>query len=83
LKLKVINELFKPLQSMGLFGPRDIHKKLVELGKECQRKMDEFMTDIDIKPTPHAIGRLRGEVRRLLAKELGEIDEIVERELAK
>jgi hypothetical protein len=94
LNAPITDKMIKPMQATGLWGPRVIHKKplelpipafdskdkahqrLVELGKECSKKVEEWVkTEMpkDIK----GIGVLRSRVRQMLALELAEIDGLV------
>jgi hypothetical protein len=97
-----IDDLIKPMQSKGLWGPRDIHKKVWELpipqykesnvhhralaglGVACTEKVGTILPKLDTKAiTPGKIGRLRNEVRKRLADELKEIDDLVQTILKK
>jgi hypothetical protein len=94
LNAPVIHRKIKPMQARGLWGPRDIHKKVLELpvpqfdasdpihlelaklGNLCSRKVDSWAQSGGpggIK----SIGKLRAVVRKMLAKELKEIDKLV------
>ena len=90
----ITDELIKPMQSRGLYGPRDIHKKplelpipqfdpanvphgkLVELGKRCGNKLEQWLGSGGAGKIT-SIGKLRGMVREMLKEELSEIDELV------
>lgn len=90
----VVNLAVKPFQSRGLLGERDIHKKILELpipqfdkgdkhhqrlagiGKESADKVESFATSGGLAGT---LAKRRGVIRELLSKELGEIDDIVQR----
>lgn len=94
----VIDSLVKPMQSGGLLGPRDFHKKvlefsireydpnnaahrrLTELGKRCSEKVEQILPTLTHYKS---IAKIRGEIRKALAKELQEIDELVERILSR
>jgi SAM-dependent methyltransferase len=97
-----IDELIKPMQSRGLWGPRDIcmkvwelpipaynaskgnHRELAELGMRCAEKVKKILPGLETKDiTPGKIGRLRNEVRKRLADELKEIDDLVQTILKK
>ena len=89
---RVIDSLVKPMQSGGLLGPRDFHKKvlefsireydpnnaahkkLAELGKQCSEKVDKILPTLTHYKS---IAKIRGEIRKILSKELQEIDERV------
>jgi hypothetical protein len=93
LNAPVIDRLIKPMQARGLWGPRHIHKKvldlpiprfdpsqpehrrLVELGKTCSERVAVWLAAGGPGKT-QSIGRLRGIVREMLRRELGEIDEL-------
>lgn len=95
----LLNELIKPMQTRGQFGPRDIHKKvlefpipkfdpsdlrhirLVELGEECSKKVDNWLQSGGPSRIK-SIGKLRTMVRKMLDKELKEIDTIVQKILS-
>ncbi len=90
LNSEVLNILIKPLQTKGQWGERDIHKRplqfpipqydpqnavhmrLAEMGQTCAVRVAEVVPELAARY--RGIGRLRGEVRRLLVKELAEID---------
>jgi len=58
------------------FDPQsDVHKKLVELGKECSRRVADWL-GTDGAARIKSIGRLRTMVREMLNKEIGEIDKL-------
>ncbi|MBI4198152.1 MAG: N-6 DNA methylase [Chloroflexi bacterium] len=93
----VLNLLIKPLQTRGQWGERDIHKRplqflipqydaqsavhvrLAELGQACAAQVAEATPELAARY--RSIGRLRGEVRRLLARELAEIDALTRQAL--
>ena len=92
LNSSITDLLLKPMQSRGLFGPRDIHKKVLELPiprfKAADKSHKELVRlgKLCSKRVQNflrgyagslAIGRLRRKVRDLLAAELAEIDSIV------
>jgi len=88
----IIDELIKPMQSRGTFGERDIHKKplelpipkfdpddpihkrLAQIGKECHQKVQKILPALTAKY--RSIGKIRSEIKRHLAKELQEIDQL-------
>ena len=88
----IIDELIKPMQSKGAFGQRDIvkkplelpipkfdpdnpiHKRLAQIGKECHQKVQKILPALTAKY--RSIGKIRSEIRRHLAKELQEIDQL-------
>jgi len=89
-----IDELLKPMQSRGLWGPRDIHKKVLEIPIPQYNPSDEnhtALTQLGEQCTQkveqllpqHAKSRSIGHTRRLikaeLKEELEEIDEITKR----
>ena len=60
------------------------HRELAELGMACAEKVKKILPGLETKDiTPGKIGRLRNEVRKRLADELKEIDEIVKRIIKK
>ena len=87
------------MQSRGSWGPRDIHKKVLELpipkfnpenpnhirlvkiGEGCHKKVKQWIENKGMGKVK-SIGKMRSMVRKMLAKELQEIDEIV-REIIK
>jgi hypothetical protein len=90
-----VDETIKPHQTRGQWGERHIyrrpfevvsipkfdpaddrHQKLAELSKECHRKVAQ------LKLEGKSIGFLRGKVRKALANELAEIDNLVKSILA-
>lgn len=88
----IVDELIKPLQSRGLFGPRDIHKKVLELpipefnpSNEDHKALatlgEECTKKVSIilsQGVPQkSIGNLRKMIKVELADEIKEIDEIV------
>jgi hypothetical protein len=65
----------KTIRDLSLPG----HRKLAELGMQCTEKVKEIIPTLDTQNvTPGKIGRLRGKVRKLLEREIGEIDGVVE-----
>lgn len=85
-----VDEAIKPYQTKGQWGERDIHRrpfevvsipkfnaaddrhlKLAELSKLCHQKVKQ------LSPEGKSIGNLRGKMRKALANELGEIDNIL------
>ncbi|MEM3554908.1 MAG: N-6 DNA methylase [Candidatus Micrarchaeaceae archaeon] len=96
LNAPVTDRLIKPAQARGLWGPRHICKKvldlpipqfdpsreehlqLAKLGKACSERVAEWLADGG-PGRVRSIGRLRGMVREMLKKELGEIDECTTR----
>jgi type I restriction-modification system DNA methylase subunit len=90
-----VDDKIKPHQTRGQWGERDIHRrpfevvpipkydpnnenhnKLAELSKECHQKVAQ------LKLEGKSIGNLRGKVRKAMAKELAEIDDVVKSILA-
>ncbi len=87
-----VDELIKPMQARGLWGPRDIHKKVWELPIPQFREANKRHVRLaqisencakqvaDMLPAvaqEGSIGRARSAVRRSLKDELAEIDSIV------
>ncbi|MFA0783631.1 MAG: hypothetical protein YYHSYBAR_002022, partial [Candidatus Fervidibacter sacchari] len=61
-----------------LFDPKDKrHQRLAELSKECHTKVAQFVANADEKTLTQPIGRLRQQVREMLAKELSQINCLV------
>lgn len=92
LNSSIVNQAIKPIQSRGLYGPRDICKKVMEfpmprynLNNEIHRKLAEISKMCEAKVNrwlqEHAGGRLgwrlRGKIREFLAEEITQIDELV------
>jgi hypothetical protein len=93
----VPNNIIKDFQSRGLFGTRDVHKKILDvyfprfdvsdvrhqrlalLGREAHAKVREYLVAIPVghQLTNTRLGRLRLDIKKHLAVELGEIDELV------
>jgi hypothetical protein len=92
LNSSIVNDIIKAYQPQGLFGARDIHRrpfeachipvfdekkrvhfKLSILGKDARLIADKYIKDLD-----GPIGRMRGEMRRLLRPQLDKINELVE-----
>ena len=94
-----IDQLIKPMQTRGQFGPRHIHKKvlefpipkfdpsdprhlkLAELGEECSKKVNNWL-ESGGPGKIKSIGKLRTMVRKMLDRELKEIDAIVQKILS-
>ena len=90
LNAPIVDVLIKPLQSRGQWGPRDIHKKVLDLpippfdpSREEHRRLAELGRACSEKvaqwlekerPEGRSIGPLRAAVRDLLRAELAEID---------
>jgi SAM-dependent methyltransferase len=90
-----LDDLLKPMQSRGLFGPRHFHKKplemgiqefdatnpahrrLAELGAECQQIVANFLSSLPDKVRQGSLGRLRRLIREKLQPQIAEIDSIV------
>ena len=88
----VIDEKIKPMQAKGAFGERHIvkkplelpipkfdpsnpiHKRLAQIGKECHQKVQKILPALIAKY--RSIGKIRSEIKRHLAKELQEIDQL-------
>jgi hypothetical protein len=93
------NEMMKDFQSKGLFGARDVHKKILDvyfpkydtaskmhnhltaLSKACHSKAAQYIKDNPPQQALSAIhlGRLRVVIKKHLAKEMQEIDELVKK----
>jgi hypothetical protein len=91
------NLLIKDFQTKGLFGVRDIYKRILDvyfplfdasdlrhqrlalLGREAHTKVREYLVAIPAghQLTNTRLGRLRLDIKKYLAVELGEIDELV------
>ncbi len=97
LNCPTIDEMLKPMQSRGLWGPRDIHKKVLEIPIPQYSPSDEnhqALWRLGVQCTEkveqllpqHAKSRSIGHTRRLikadLKEELAQIDEIVRQILA-
>lgn len=93
LNSKTIDDFIKPLQSRGLWGPRDIHKlplsfpipkfnvenpSHLRLAKLGKKCYDK-VNEIIPKLKPSGVGKLRSEIRNLLKNELKEVAELVEK----
>jgi len=95
LNSKFLDELIKPMQSAGLWGPRNIHKKVLEIpipryskGNASHAQLVKLGKECHRKvskilPTLAqkytSIGKIRSEVKEALYSEIQEIDEIVRR----
>jgi len=92
----IIDELLKPMQSRGLWGPRSIHKKVLEIpipkynssdeNHQALSQLGEQCTQKVRQLLPqHAKSRSIGHTRRLIKaqirSELEQIDELVKRTL--
>ena len=89
----IIDKLIKPMQSRGLFGERDICKKVLELPlprynekNELHRKLVELAKESspkvgkilpELAEKYTSIGKIRQEVKEAIQVELSEIDRIV------
>lgn len=97
LNANTIDQLIKPMQSRGLWGPRDIHKKVWELpipkfdasneDHKSLSRLGEFCTKKVEKLIPQitkykSIGHIRKIIKGELKEELKQIDEIVKRIMA-
>ena len=89
-----VDDLIKPMQSRGLFGPRDIHKKVWELSipkfdpsnqdhialSELGEECTKKVSKLLSKGIPQkSIGNLRKIIKTEFEKEIKEIDEIVKK----
>ena len=96
------NLMMKDFQSKGLFGARDVskkildiyyprydavvesHKQLAELGWLCHEKTAQYLRNTP-PPAPLSgmhLGKLRLAIKRHLAKELKEVDQLVKKLIA-
>jgi len=91
----LLDTALKPLQTRGEWGERHFHKRplefpiplynpkdslhrdLADLGRTCAERVREMAPDMARRY--RSVGRARAEVRRLLERELGEIDARVRR----
>jgi len=61
-----------------LFDPKDKrHHELAQLSQECHEKVAQFVANADEKALTQPIGRLRQQVREMLANELSQINRLV------
>lgn len=96
LNSEIIDKLVKPLQSRGLFGERDFHKKPLEfpvpkydpMMAEHQRlaELGQYCSDraqalVNQGSLPKSLPRARQYIRQTLNKELAEIDHLTARVL--
>lgn len=87
-----LDEMIKPMQACGLWGPRDIHKKVWELPipefdheSRVHSRLAEMTGECEKKVAKMlstlreaaSIGRARSQAREALKEELGEIDGLV------
>jgi hypothetical protein len=88
-----LDSLIKSSQTRGLFGESDIHtrplqlpipkyeesndnhRRLAELGQTCHELVAEALPEMAARY--RSTGKIRGEVRRLLAAQFAEIDGLV------
>jgi len=90
------NQIIKAFQTTGLFGPRDIHKRILEVylprydAKNAEHKLlaqigksceEKVGSLISNIGKDYNIGQLRMQVRNLLSGELKEIDKALEKML--
>ena len=86
------NLSIKDFQTTGLFGPRDVHKKILDiplpqynadnalhqriskLGKECAATVADYIKTENLETTDYNVGKERSNIRKLLVKELSQID---------
>ncbi|MCD6390475.1 MAG: N-6 DNA methylase [Dehalococcoidia bacterium] len=88
----IVDELLKPMQSRGLWGPRDIHKKVLEIpipqynsSDENHRALSQLGEQCTRKveqllpqlAKSRSIGHTRRLIKAELKKELGQIDALV------
>lgn len=88
LNSKAIDELIKPLQTRGLWGPRDIHKRPLSLPIPLYNKQDQKHVELSqlskkchkqipehlLQITSKKIGNIRSEIRKKVEEELKQID---------
>lgn len=95
LNAPIVDKLIKPMQSRGLFGERDIHKKVLELPipkfnpkNELHRGLVELaricQTKVkrrlpELSRSYTGIGKIRQLVKEELEAEIGQIDRLVRR----
>jgi hypothetical protein len=64
--------------SIPLFSRRDKrHQRLAELSRVCHKKVAQFVAGADEETLKQPIGRLRQQVRKMLANELSQINHLV------
>jgi len=95
---KTMDDLIKPMQATGLFGPRNIWKKVLELPitkfnpkNELHSRLAELgkecertvQRSVDELSKQHNIGKIRSLVRKSLAKEIEEITDLTTRLLTR
>jgi type I restriction-modification system DNA methylase subunit len=99
LNAPIVDKLIKPMQSRGLWGERDIHKKVLELPiprynrkNELHRRLVKLGRECQekvAKLVPQLeqkytnIGKIRAEIKEALESEISEIDSIVRQLLLK
>jgi len=94
-----VNMAIKPMLTRGQFGERNVcnkvlelpipkyepanekHQRLSQLGKLCSQKVEGVLPHIANRY--RNLGKIRGEIRKSLVSELGEIDAIVLESLSK
>ena len=93
LNSSIVDDRIKGVQTRGLLGPRDItrrpldlpipqfdpseatHTELAGLSQQCHERVKQVLSELTSRY--RSIGKIRGEVRRLLREELQEIDDLV------
>ena len=91
LNSKTVDGFIKPMQSQGKLGPRDIHKiplefpipkfdennsvhnELAEISEKCEQKALSVIQSLNYS----SLGKIRTEIRKVLATEIDRIDELV------
>ena len=88
------NSIIKTFQTLGLFGPRDIHKRILEIPFSFYKPKDpdhqrlaELGKDCEIKVSKYLssidddynVGTLRLQIRKILSNELIKIDKVLKR----
>ncbi|MCK4442902.1 MAG: hypothetical protein KAW09_00045, partial [Thermoplasmata archaeon] len=88
----VVDQAIKPLQTRGLWGERDIHKRPLllpfprydssnshhkELSRIAEKCVDISRKEIDRLRSYKSIGKIRSQIRDALGPELAKIDELV------
>ena len=95
LNSKIIDELIKPLQTQGLWGPRDIHKRpllipipIYDSSNSIHKKLSELSETCHIKSSKYKneiiinkIGTVRRDIRIMLSDELNVINNLTKKAL--
>ncbi len=96
LNSNIPNKLMKPFQSTGLFGARDVSKKILDvplpkydsknpthvaiagLGEHCTELIRKYSEENKLATKDYNVGKERSNIRKLLVKELKQIDGLLE-----